>query len=108
MTWNPNTPASGAGLTSQPIRDNFEELEILTYGGKGVFNSTTGVALLFSDYGLSDLTTTQYHVSITPLGMNDNLGVVYTGNRTLTGFTVYNTGTDIQIPFTWALGYRSY
>lgn len=107
MVWNPNVPSAGAGLTSQPIRDNFEELEILTYGGRGIFNSTTGTVITFEDYGFADLDDTKYHVSIMPLGMNDNLGVVYTGSRLKTGFTVYNSGTDVQIPFTWVLGYRS-
>ena len=107
MVWNPNTPSTGAGLTSQPIRDNFEELELLTYGGRGRFNTTTGYQVTFANYGLSDLPDTKYHVSVTPLGMNDNIGTVYVGSRTITGFIVYNSGTDAQIPFTWSLGYRS-
>jgi len=86
------------------IGGHVDEVNTSIYSGSGVFNSTTGIVISIG----ADVGGTGYSVIITITAANPvNVGEISVESKSVTQFTVKNTGSDASSTFDWILVNRN-
>lgn len=71
---------------------------VSSQAGESTFAGQTGQTV-----AITEVTGTDYHVSVTPLAESGNIGEIFVSARTVNSFTIKNTGSDTSTAFQWRI-----